>query len=166
MPLGPPCNSAVCRRIWLIYGEVYGHTQLNEATHEAIHEMFGIADITTFNHLLTIIRAGKVVDKDGKDVYLPNIQRLKIPLTFFQALGNRLFLPEGTERSYELLVAKNGADGYFRVAVPNYHHMDCFIGKDAAQDIYPLILAQLDSYNPVPPATKSAAPAAAATVVH
>jgi cholesterol oxidase len=163
---GPPCNSAVCRRIWLIYGEVYGHTQLNEGTHEAIHEMFGIADITTFNHLLTIIRAGKLVDKDGKDVYLPNIQRLKIPLTFFQALGNRLFLPEGTERSYELLVAKNGADGYFRVAVPNYHHMDCFIGKDAAQDIYPLILAQLDSYNPVPPATKSAAPPIAATVVH
>jgi cholesterol oxidase len=127
--------------------------------------MFGIADITTFNHLLTIVRAGKVVDKDGKDVYLPNIQRLKIPLTFFQALGNRLFLPEGTERSYELLVAKNGADGYLRLAVPNYHHMDCFIGKDAAQDIYPLILAQLDGYNPATPATKSAAPAAAETAV-
>ena len=151
--LGPPCNSAVCRRIWLIYGEVYGHTQLNEATHEAIHEMFGIANITTFNHLLTMIRAGHVVDKDGKDAYLPNIQRLKIPLTFFQALGNRLFLPEGTERSYELLVAKNGADGYLRLAVPNYHHMDCFTGKDAAQDIYPLILAQLDGYNPAPPVT-------------
>lgn len=163
--LGPPCNSAVCRRIWLIYGEVYGHTQLNEATHEAIHEMFGIADITTFNHLLTIVRAGKLVDKDGKDVYLPNIERLKIPLTFFQAMENHLFLPEGTERSYELLVAKNGADGYSRVAVPNYHHMDCFIGKDAAQDIYPLILAQLDGYNPVPPATNLAAPAAAETAV-
>jgi cholesterol oxidase len=146
--LGPPCNSAVCRRIWLIYSEVYGHTQLNEATHEAIHEMFGIADITTFSHLLIIIRAGQVVDKDGNDVYLPNIQRLKIPLCFFQAMENHLFLPEGTERSYNLLVAKNGADGYIRVTVPNYHHMDCFIGKDAATDIYPLILAQLDTYNP------------------
>ncbi len=146
--LGPPCNSAVCRRIWLVYSEVYGHTQLNEATHEAIHEMFGFADITTFSHLLTIIRAGQVVDKDGNDVYLPNIQRLKIPLCFLQAMENHLFLPEGTERSYNLLVAKNGADGYLRITVPNYHHMDCFVGKDAAQDIYPLILAQLDSYNP------------------
>jgi cholesterol oxidase len=78
-------------------------------------------------------------------------------------MENHLFLPDGTERSYELLVAKNGADGYFRVAVPNYHHMDCFIGKDAAQDIYPLILAQLDGYNPAPPATRSAA---SATVLH
>ena len=148
---GPPCNSAVCRRVWLIYGEVYGHAQLNEATHAAIHEMFGIADITTFEHLLTMIRAGKVVDAGGKDVYLPNIERLKIPLTFFQAMNNHLFLPEGTERSLELLAAKNGADGYSRVQVPNYNHMDCFIGKNAAQDIYPLILAQLDLYNPQNP---------------
>ncbi|HEY1985143.1 MAG TPA: GMC oxidoreductase [Terracidiphilus sp.] len=148
--LGPPCNSAVCRRIWLIYGEVYGHTELNEATHEAIHEMFGIADITTFKHLLTIVRAGKVVDKDGNDVYLPNIQRLKIPLVFFQAMENKLFLPEGTDRSFQLLCDKNGATGYLRIAVPNYHHMDCFIGKDAARDIYPLIMGQLDAYNPSP----------------
>jgi len=162
---GPPCNSAVCRRIWLIYGEVYGHAQLNEATHNAIHEMFGIADITTFNHLLTMIRAGHVVDANGKDVYLPNIQRLKIPLTFLHAMNNHLFLPEGTERSFELLTAKNGADGYLRVQVPNYNHMDCFVGKNAAQDIYPLILGQLDVYNPVPAAASPAAQPAEATAL-
>jgi len=147
--IGPPCNSAVCRRIWLIYGEVYGHDPLNEATHEAIHEMFGIADITTFKHLLTMVRAGQVVDANGNDVYLPNIQRLKIPLTFLQAMNNHLFLPQGTDRSFQLLVAKNGADGYQRILVPNYNHMDCFVGKNAAQDIYPVILAKLDAYNPV-----------------
>ena len=163
--LGPPCNSAVCRRIWLIYGEVYGHEQLNEATHEAIHEMFGIGDITTFKHLLTMIRAGQVVDAKGNDVYLPNIERLKIPLTFFQAMNNHLFLPEGTERSYELLVARNGASGYSRVQVPNYHHMDCFVGKNAAEDIYPLILAQLDIYNPAPPATTGEAVGRQAAVI-
>ena len=154
--LGPPCNSAVCRRIWVIYGEVYGHEQLNEATHEAIHEMFGIADITTFNHLLTMIRAGQMVDKDGKDVYLPHIDRLKIPLTFLQAANNHLFLPEGTERSFELLTSKNGAEGYLRIQVPNYNHMDCFVGKNAAQDIYPLILAQLDTYNATQAVTRGA----------
>ena len=153
---GPPCNSAVCRRIWMIYGEVYGHAQLNEATHEAMHEMFGIADITTFNQILRMIRAGQIVDKDGNNVYLPNIANLKIPLTFFQAMDNKLFLPEGTERSFELLCAKNGADGYQRLTVPHYEHMDCFIGKNAAEDIYPLILGQLDAYNPEAASAKSA----------
>lgn len=145
---GPPCNSSVCRRIWTIYGEVYGHDQLNEATHEAIHEMFGIADITTFNHLLTMIRAGQVVDADGNDVYLPHIDRLKLPITFLQAENNHLFLPEGTERTFTLLSTKNGADGYLRIEIPNYNHMDCFIGKNAERDIYPVVLAQLDVYNP------------------
>ena len=127
--------------------------------------MFGIADITTFKHLLTMIRAGKVVDKDGNDVYLPNIARLKIPLVFFQAMENHLFLPEGTERSYDLLVAKNGAEGYMRITVPNYHHMDCFIGKDAAKDIYPLILGQLDVYNPAPAVTAAAGATAELTLL-
>ena len=93
--LGPPCNSAVCRRIWLIYGEVYGHTELNQLTHEAIHEMFGIADITTFNHLLTIIRAGKVVDKDGNDVYLPNIAKVEDSAGVFPGHGESLVLTRG-----------------------------------------------------------------------
>src|SRR5206468_5016484 len=75
------------------------------------------------------------------------------------------FLPEGTERSFELLTAKNGADGYLRVQVPNYNHMDCFVGKNAAQDIYPLILGQLDVYNPVPAAASPAALPAEATAL-
>lgn len=145
---GPPCNSAVCRRIWIIYGDVYGHDQLNDDTHNAIHEMFGVGNITTFNHLLKMIQAGQIVDKDGKDVYLPNIERLKIPLTFFQATDNKLFLPEGTQRSFDLLCQKNGADGYSRITIPKYQHMDCFVGKDAARDIFPLILAELDQHNP------------------
>lgn len=145
---GPPCNSAVCRRIWMIYGEVFGHSQLNDATHQAVHEMFGIANVTAFNHILTMIREGKIVDKDGNDVYLPNIGRLKIPLTLFQAEDNKLFLPEGTEKTFNLLSEKNGADGYQLIVVPKYQHMDCFIGKNAASDIFPTILAQLDSQNP------------------
>jgi cholesterol oxidase len=146
---GPPCNSAVCRRIWMIYGEVFGHGQLNDATHQAVHEMFGIANITAFNHILTMIREGKIVDKDGNDVYLPNIGRLKIPLTLFQAEGNKLFLPEGTEKTFNLLCEKNGANGYELIVVPKYQHMDCFIGKNVASDIFPTILAQLDSQNPI-----------------
>jgi cholesterol oxidase len=145
----------------MVYGDVYGHDELNQATHDAIHEMFGIADITTFEHLLTMIRAGKVVDAGGNDVYLPNIERLKIPLTFFQAMNNHLFLPEGTQRSFDLLTSKNGAEGYYLLQVPNYSHMDCFIGRNAADDIFPLILAQLDVYNPEPgpSATMPAEPA-------
>ncbi len=144
---GPPCNSAVCRRIWLIYGVVYKHEQLNDATHNAIHEMFGVANITAFNHIALMVRQGQIVDKDGNNVYLPNIARLSIPIVFLQAAENRLFLPEGTERTFELLSQKNAPGLYTRIVIPNYDHMDCFIGRNAARDVFPLVLAQLDAYN-------------------
>lgn len=144
---GPPCNSAVCRRIWLIYGVVYKHEQLNDATHNAIHEMFGVANITAFNHIALMVRKGQIVDKDGNDVYLPNIARLSIPIVLLQAAQNRLFLPEGTEKTFELLSQKNAPGLYTRIVIPNYDHMDCFIGRDAARDVFPLVLGQLDVYN-------------------
>lgn len=159
---GPPCNSAVCRRIWTIYGEVYGHDQLNEATHDAIHEMFGIAGITAFDHLLLMIRTGHIVDHNGNDVYMPHMDRLKIPLTFLQAARNHLFLPQGTQESFQLLCSKNGPRLYELITVPNYSHMDCFIGKNAAQDIYPIIVSQLDAHNQPSAAT---APGAAVLIM-
>jgi hypothetical protein len=37
--------------------------------------------------------------------------------------------------------------------------MDCFIGKNAAVDIYPALVGQLDAYNPAPAAKPVATPA-------
>ena len=37
------CAKPFCRRISFMYGEVYDHDQLNDATHEALHEAFGNA---------------------------------------------------------------------------------------------------------------------------
>ncbi len=143
---GPPCNSAVCRRIWTIFGPSYDHAQLNDATHNAIHEMFGVANVTAFNHILETIRKGQIVDKDGNDVYLPHIARLKFPITFFHGAKNKLFLPEGSERTFNLLNQKNGGGDYRRIVLANYAHMDFFVGKNAASDVFPLVLGELDEY--------------------
>ena len=31
--------------------------------------------------------------------------------------------------------------------IPNYAHMDCFLGKNAARDVYPVVLKELDRHN-------------------
>ena len=150
LKLGPTserCDSAVCRRILLIYGEVYKHDQLNAATHRAIHEMFGVASITAFRHLLLMVQKKKIVDKDGRDVYLNHLDRLAIPMTFIHGVENRLFFPSGTLETVDALRAANGADLYKHVLVPNYAHMDLFIGRNAARDVYPTILSALEEHN-------------------
>ena len=141
------CNSPVCRRILFMYGEVFDHDQLNDATHDALHEVFGVANLTTLNHISTMLRKGHTVRADGEDAYLPHAARLKLPIAFLHGEHNRLFLPEGSEATYNWLCEQNGAEHYVRHVVPGYAHMDCFIGKDAARDVYPIILAELDRHN-------------------
>jgi cholesterol oxidase len=141
------CTSAVCRRILFLYGEVYHHPNLNDPTHQAIHEMFGRANLTTLKHLTRMIQQGHVVDHHGKDVYLPNVQRLAMPISFIHGDANRMFLPRGSEMTYDFLREKNGPQWYTRTVIPGYAHMDCFIGRDAARDVYPIVAAELDKMN-------------------
>jgi len=145
-PSREACTSAVCRRILGIYGEVYKHEMLNEPTHQAIHEMFGVANVTAFDHITRMIREGHVVDAQGRDVYMANLSRLALPITFLHGMENRLFLPEGTEKTFQLLAQRNGGGLYQRITVPVYAHMDCFMARNSATDIFPLISNALESH--------------------
>lgn len=141
------CTSPVCRRILFLYGDVFRHANLNDPTHEAIHEMFGRANLTTLKHLTRMIQKGHVVDRLGQDVYLPNASRLALPISFIHGDINHMFLPEGSAKTYEFLREKNGPQWYTRTVIPGYAHMDCFIGRDAAKDVYPVVAQELDKQN-------------------
>jgi cholesterol oxidase len=147
VPSKEQCTSAVCRRILGIYGDVFKHDQLNDATHRAIHEMFGVANLTTFNHISLMVREGQIVDSKGGDTYLPHLDRLAIPLTLVTGAENNLFLPEGTARTLQTLSQANDAKLYQRVVFPNYAHMDLYIGRDSARDVFPTIVGELDRFN-------------------
>lgn len=141
------CGSTFCRRMMFMYGEVFDHDQLNDATHEAIHEAFGVANLTTFKQITQALRAGHIVSAAGDDVYLANADKLKLPIAFLHGAKNRLFLPEGSAETFEFLKQKNGAQYYTRHVFDDYAHMDCFIGKNAARDVYPVVTAELDKHN-------------------
>jgi cholesterol oxidase len=147
VPSKEQCTSAVCRRILGIYGDVYKHDQLNEETHRAIHEMFGVANLTTFNHLSLMVRKGQIVDSRGEDEYLTHLDRLAIPVTLVTGAENNLFLPEGTAKTLQTLAKANDATLYQRVVFPNYAHMDLYIGRDSARDVFPTIVSELDRFN-------------------
>jgi cholesterol oxidase len=142
------CTSAVCHRISFMYSLLYEHDQLNTATHDALHEMFGIANVEALDHLALMVRKGKVVAANGEDVYLPHLERMAIPITFIHGAENACFLPESTGLTFQALRQMNGAGLYRRYLVPNYGHIDCIFGKRASQDVYPLILRHLEATSP------------------
>ena len=142
------CESPFCRRVLFLYGEVYDHKKLNEATHKALNEVFGVANLTTFKHLSLVLNKGHAVSAEGREIYLPEAARLRIPIAFLHGERNGLFLPQGSAKTFQWLCEANGPDYYVRHVVRDYAHMDCFVGKDADRDIFPIILAELDKHNP------------------
>lgn len=139
------CDSATCRRITFMYGPLYEHDQLSADSHAALDELFGVASIKSFEHLALLSRVGHLVDGQGHEVYMPHLERLAIPITFLHGSENLCFLPESTEITVNVLSERNGPDLYTRHLIPNYGHIDCIFGKNAATDVYPHILKHLEA---------------------
>lgn len=144
LPSEETCTSRVCRRITFMYGPLYEHEQLNRAVHDAIHELFGVTSLSAFDQLARMVRQGHAVRTDGA-TYLRNLERLAIPITYLHGADNRCFLPESTKATFDLLAKVNGREHYHRTVMPGYGDIDSIIGKHAARDVYPLILAHLRS---------------------
>lgn len=139
------CNSDVCHRITFLYSLLYEHAQLNETTHDALHEMFGVANIRALEHLALLVRTKHLVDSRGGEVYMGHLDRLRLPICFIHGAENQCYLPVSTELTYNSLCELHGRDLYSRHVIPGYGHIDCIYGKNAAQDVYPYILAHLEA---------------------
>src|SRR5437016_1473836 len=56
-----------------------------------------------------------------------------------------LLLPESTSLTYEWLRQANGPAGYSRRLLAGYGHADCWLGKNAAADVFPHALQHLEA---------------------
>jgi cholesterol oxidase len=144
IPHGEACESAMCHRITFMYALLYEHSRLNRSLHDNLHELFGVANLSSLEHLALMARRGHVVSADGEDDYLPHLERMALPIAFIHGGENQCFVPESTEETCQMLCAKNGPALYERHVIPGYGHIDCIFGKDAANDVYPHILEHLE----------------------
>jgi cholesterol oxidase len=150
-PTAERCDSAVCRRILFMYGEVNRHAKLNAHTHDLMYDFFDRANLTSFVHLSKMILAGHIVDRNGRNTYLTheNGAGIRVPVTLFQGMKNRLFRPAGGHRMLRWL-RQHGADGgalaerlFHLVEVPDYGHLDNFVGTHAACEVFPILKREL-----------------------
>jgi cholesterol oxidase len=146
------CGSPICHRATFLYGLLYQHEQLNETLHANLQELLGVHDVEVFKHLAAMVRAGKVVDAAGKDVYLTGangmkgLEGMRLPIGFIHGEKNETYLPVSTQRTFEMLVARFPEQPYERHLIPGYGHIDCIFGKNAAVDVYPVIVNYLDAH--------------------
>ena len=146
------CGNPICHRATFLYGLLYEHAQLSETLHSNLQELLGVHDVEVFKHLAAMVRAGKVVDAQGRDVYLSGADGMKgldgmrLPIGFIHGEKNETYLPISTQRTYDMLVSRFPEQPYERHVIPGYGHIDCIFGKNASVDVYPVIVRYLDAH--------------------
>src|SRR5581483_8581487 len=131
------CASPVCRRASYVYGLLYEHDQLNRATHETLHELLALPGRAAIAHLKTIAKERRLVAADGRDAYVPNRERLTMPLLFVHGDESEAFKLEGTQMTVASLSETIDPELVSLEVVADYGHLDLVIGKDAAEDVFP-----------------------------
>ncbi|MBM7068948.1 GMC family oxidoreductase N-terminal domain-containing protein [Actibacterium sp. 188UL27-1] len=142
-----PCLNPVCHRVFGVFGASYVHDQLNEATHNALRQVFGEVSSTPFLQLATIMRAGRAVDVTGADTYMTTPEKIRVPIDFIAGSRNQIFYPETTLRTLHWLQKTHPEapkDMFSRYVFRNYGHMDLFVGRNSHTDIFPYLLERLE----------------------
>ncbi len=140
------CNSPTCHRINFFFGPTYQHEQLNQATHDAIMDMFGKMSTSPFKHIARCFELGHAVSNSQDINYMDHPEQLRMPIHFIVGAKNPLMVPECSLRTVAWLKDKNSdvAHLYSREVYQGYGHIDCFIGRDAWKDIFPDIVKHLN----------------------
>lgn len=144
------CDNAVCKMASFAYGAgtptLWRHENLDDVTHEWLTHQFGPAPITFFNQIGRSAQAGHLVTVDGFSE-LPENPVAREPQTdarfaFVIGAGNACFAPRGQAKTFEYFDGHRPGHHSLHV-IPDYGHLDVFIGKRAAQDTFPVILSEL-----------------------
>ncbi|KAL7909362.1 hypothetical protein GGI35DRAFT_479634 [Trichoderma velutinum] len=136
------CRSVVCHRSELVFGRLWTHKNLNEATHRQLERFIGGTSMKSLKWLTNCGRLGQVTTNNpGTSLVTPgNIDRLKgIPMLFLSGSANMVFTAENTDTTYTTLCNAHGRQWYERELFHDKGHLDAWMGSTAHTDVYPRV---------------------------
>jgi pimeloyl-ACP methyl ester carboxylesterase len=145
------CHNGVCKWASYTYGAgkptLWRHENLNEPTHEWLKDEFGAVPLTFFTQMLRCVRAGHLLAVE-EHPELPRDFSAQAPATdarvvFLAGAMNKCFTPESQRTSHDWYAAHAPGRSSFHV-FDGYGHLDVFMGRRAAEDIFPTIVAELE----------------------
>lgn len=145
------CDNGVCKFSSFVYGigfpTLWRHENLNEATHDWVKQEFAAVPRTFFNQIAKSVNKGKLVPVDGLEALPSDLVPVK-PATdarFALIAGelNLCFSKESQERTFHYFNEQRPDYHTLRI-IPDYGHLDIFMGQNAVNDTFPIILEELD----------------------
>jgi hypothetical protein len=140
LPKSYSCDNRVCYRHSATFGDLILHSRVNPTTHAMMGDLIPECLTGFLKDVAIWARRDSILTHEDKE----NLERLRLPIHFISGSENRMFVPKGTELSYNLLCEANGSDTYTRTVYDQFGHLDCLVGDDAAKIIWPDTAAALD----------------------
>jgi hypothetical protein len=146
------CKNTVCKLVSFTYGAgfpaLWRHENLNDDTHSYfIPSEFGPVPMSFFRQMAGCVKRGHLVSYERlpglPDDYAAQEPQTDARWVFLSGEKNRCFLPESQRESYRWFSAFRPRYHSLHV-LPTYSHLDMFMGKSAARDVFPLIIDELD----------------------
>lgn len=148
------CHNPVCKQVSFTYGSgfpaLWRHENLNEPTHEWVKQEFAAVPISFFKQIGRCVRHGNLVSvTDNQELpadFAAAPSKTEARFAFFAGAENLCFLPESQRRSYDFFNDRRKNYHSFNL-INGYSHLDIFMGQNAARDVFPLMLSELEKTN-------------------
>ena len=146
------CDNPVCKMSSFIYGAahptLWRHENLSDETHEWIKGEFAQVPISFLSHIQSCIKAGHLVSTGRYRDILPDNFVAQAPRTdarfvFMTGDLNATFLPISQEKTYDFF-EKFAPGRHILQKIHGYGHLDVFIGKNSAEQVFPFIVDELN----------------------
>ena len=140
LPTTFDCDNRACARHHATFGELILHARVNPDTHALMGDLVPECVMAFLKDVAVWGRKDDILtDEDRR-----HLDRLRLPILLISGADNRMFVPESTARTHQLLCEANGTPFYQRRVYDGFGHLDCFVGEGAADAIWPGLVATLD----------------------
>ncbi|WP_067701510.1 alpha/beta hydrolase [Nocardia jejuensis] len=148
------CPDPTCRMVqhgWGMGAKLFEHDQLHARTHDRLSELFGAIPLSVLPHLRQMELAHAVVRWNVDDERyhalpenaLDQADRIDCPVLLLTGSRNEAWL-DSNKLCYDVLSARNPGVEVRYTEIPSYGHLDTFIGRGAALDVFGHIVDFLD----------------------
>ncbi len=145
------CDNMVCKLASFTYGTgeptLWRHQNLNRETHEWLRHEFADVPLSFFEQILSSVEAGHLVAADDHpalpESFVDEAPKTKARFAFFAGALNACFEPESQLRTQAWFESYDPGR-HTATIVPNYGHLDIFMGAHAANDVFPDIVSELE----------------------
>ena len=144
------CGNTVCKMVSFTYGAgrpaLWSHANLNDETHEWLKDEFAEVPISFFRQMARCVRRGRLVSVAGlpdlPEDYAAGPPQTDARVVLLAGDRNKCFLPASQRRTFGFLERHRPGRQAFHL-LRGYGHLDVFMGRDAARDVFPLIRREL-----------------------